>query len=393
MLLLQSSIAHTRVPSLFGRAFARTSVRTAATTVNAPPAGGGDTGSRSALDETDKKGRFVRTPSLFRNFITKDPEARFPPASDRYHLYISYACPWANRCLAALKMKGLDKAIGVSVVHPTWQQTKPGEDEHTGWVFKSEDDPPVSSSTGMGSFPATGCIPDGINNAKSIRELYEKAAEANLKAGKGNGDPGKKYSVPLLWDKKEGTIVNNESEDILRMLNREFSDFEEPGSKKYDLYPDNLVNEIESVNSWVYDNINNGVYKCGFAKSQEAYDEAVENLYKHLDKAEEILSEQRYLAGSEITEADIRLFMTLVRFDEVYVVYFKCNIRPISSYPNLLNYCRDLYQTPGLGESINMDHIKTHYYTSHPTLNHYAVIPAGPAVVDDLSKPHDRDRF
>jgi len=348
--------------------------------------------SRSALDEIDKDGRFVRTPSLFRDKISSEPGARFPPAKGRYHLYISYGCPWANRCLAALNLKGLRDVVGLSVVHPTWQSTS-AEDEHKGWVFRSPNDPAVSSPSGMGSFDCKGCVPDTVEQAASIRELYEKAASALKEKGLGDGNPGKKFSVPVLWDKEEGVIVNNESEEILRMFNSEFKDFEESAGDSIDLCPSNLMSKIEAVNSWVYENINNGVYRCGFAKTQLAYEEAIESLYKNLDKAEEILSKQRYLCGSRLTEADIRLFMTLVRFDEVYQVYFKCNKKAIADYPNLRNYCRDLYQTNGIGDSINMDHIKTHYYTSHPTLNHYAVIPAGPGVIEDYKQPHDRDRF
>eukprot|EP00470_Lotharella_oceanica_P015796 CAMPEP_0170179618 /NCGR_PEP_ID=MMETSP0040_2-20121228/18579_1 /TAXON_ID=641309 /ORGANISM="Lotharella oceanica, Strain CCMP622" /LENGTH=366 /DNA_ID=CAMNT_0010423835 /DNA_START=51 /DNA_END=1151 /DNA_ORIENTATION=+ len=346
--------------------------------------------SLDTLAETDKDGRLVRSPSLFRNQISDEPDARFKPATGRYHLYVSYGCPWANRCLAALNLKRLRKAIGVSVVHPTWQLTSPETDEHKGWTFRNPGDPPLVPPSGYGEIEVDGLVPDDVNKAKTIRYLYELAAANEQKLGHGNGDPGKKFSVPVLWDKEEGVIVNNESEDILRLFNAKFNDFSEPGPATPDLYPDHLVSQIQKVNSWVYDHINNGVYKCGFAKSQKAYDEAIESLYIHLDKAEDILSRQRYLCGSTMTEADIRLFMTLVRFDEVYAVYFKCNKKLISQYPNLLNYCRDLYQTPGIGESINMDHIKKHYYTSHPILNHYAIVPAGPNVIEDLKKPHNR---
>eukprot|EP00467_Chlorarachnion_reptans_P015497 CAMPEP_0114504250 /NCGR_PEP_ID=MMETSP0109-20121206/10105_1 /TAXON_ID=29199 /ORGANISM="Chlorarachnion reptans, Strain CCCM449" /LENGTH=395 /DNA_ID=CAMNT_0001682381 /DNA_START=56 /DNA_END=1243 /DNA_ORIENTATION=+ len=369
------------------RAGARASIRLRSANALRAFASGGDN-ARSALDESDVKGRFVRTPSLFRNKISKEEGERFPPARDRYHLYVSHACPWANRAAATMRLKKLQDVIGLSVVHPTWQKTCPGQDDHAGWIFKDPSDPPLTPLAGVGSIPCDGCIPDSVNGAKTIRELYELAAQNDLKAGRGDGNPGHKYSVPILWDKVEGTIVNNESEELLRMLNSEFTDFIEGDVP--DVCPSGLVEEIEEVNSWVYDNINNGVYKCGFAKSQEAYDEAVEALYKHLDKAEEILSKQRFLCGEQLTEADIRLFMTLVRFDEVYVVYFKCNKKSIADYPNLRNYCRDLYQTPGIGESINMDHIKRHYYTSHPTLNSYAVVPTGPQVLKDLTAPHDR---
>jgi glutathionyl-hydroquinone reductase len=332
----------------------------------------------TAVDETSGDGKFRRTEAGFRNKI--DLTGEYAAGLDRYHLYISYACPWANRCLAVLQLKGLEHVIGVSVVHPTWQKTRPSdvEDGHTGWVFRNEDDPPLSTATGYGSFSSAGVIPDNINKASSIRELYELS---NDKTGK--------YSVPVLWDKKTSTIVNNESSEIIRMFNSEFNAFAK--NPELDLYPEDLRKKIDEVNEWIYPNINNGVYCCGFAKLQSAYDKASKDLFENLDRVEEILSRQRYITGNRFTEADIRLFMTLVRFDEVYVVYFKTNYKKIEEYPNMMNYCRELYQM--MQTAINMDHIKTHYFTSHPTLNTYGIIPRGPNVVQKLLQPHNRDRF
>ena len=331
----------------------------------------------TAVDEVDMKGAFKRVDAGFRRIIKKDSE--LAPEAGRYHLYISFACPWASRCYAVLRLKGLEDTIGVSVVHPTWQRTNP-LDDHTGWAFKDPKDAPIPNQKGFGSFSCEGCIPDTVNGAKFIRDLYELSK-----------DSIGKYSVPVLWDKKTKTIVNNESSEIMRMLNSEFNDISKV--TELDIYPETLRSVIDEVNGWVYEHINNGVYRCGFAKTQEAYDAAVESLFVHLDKAEEILSKHRYLCGSQLTEADIRLFMTLVRFDEVYIVYFKTNCRPIASYPNLLNYCRDLFSLPAVAASVHMDHIKTHYFTSHPTLNWYAIIPKGPNFVALLRQPHDRDRF
>ncbi|XP_075514024.1 uncharacterized protein LOC142549124 isoform X2 [Primulina tabacum] len=247
---------------------------------------------RSALDETSASGAFVRSPSAFRNFICRDPNSSFPAEAGRYHLYVSYACPWASRCLACLKIKGLDKAISFTSVKPQWGRTK-DTDEHMGWLF------PASNSE------EPGADPDPLNGAKSIRDLYELAS-TNYSG---------KYTVPVLWDKKLKTIVNNESSEIIRMFNTEFNDIAE--NALLDLYPPHLQPQINEVNDLIYDEINNGVYKCGFAKKQEPYDVAVTKLYEALDKCEQILSKQRYLCGDALTEADIRLFVTLIRFDEV----------------------------------------------------------------------------
>ncbi|KAG7675170.1 hypothetical protein Ndes2526B_g08028 [Nannochloris sp. 'desiccata'] len=324
------------------------------------------TAPRTALAETDSKGAFTRKDSAFRNFIEKG--TKFEPEAGRYHLYVSLACPWANRCVAAMYMKGLEDVIGLSVTHPTWQRTRPDkkdpEDAHTGWFFASPEDPPVSNSEGMGSFDCSGCVPDPVNGVKFVRDLYELA-----------NDSSGKYSVPVLWDKKERTIVNNESSEILRMLNTAFNDF--ANNPSLDLYPEELRSEIDSVNEWIYPNINNGVYRCGFATTQEAYNIAFNDLFSALDRVEDILLRRRYIAGDIITEADIRLFMTLIRFDPVYVVYFKTDKKAIREYPNISEYVKDLYSIPGIKKSINIDHIKKHYFTSHPKLNAYAIIPGG----------------
>jgi len=340
---------------------------------------------RTALHEMKSSGAFVRSPSGYRQFVSEEHPV-YKPEKHRYILYVSHACPWANRCNAVRILKGLEDAIPLIVVHPTWQKT--GTDSHCGWVLRDPKDPPVVSLSGVAKVSCEGCTVDRFNGVSTIRELYEKATNEGIIATK--------FTVPILWDLKTKSIVNNESSEIIRMLNGPFHHLgkNDDDAKSIDLYPVSLRNEIDEVNRWVYDNINNGVYKCGFAKSQQAYDESIAALSKHLDRAEAILSKQRYICkGDRITEADIRLFMTLVRFDEVYVVYFKCNTRPISSYPNLRNYCRELYQIRGIRDSVFMSHIKAHYFTSHPSLNAYGVIPKGPGVISDLLKPHDRKRF
>lgn len=321
---------------------------------------------RSSLDEMSESGAFNRTPSTFRNFISQDQTSQFPAEAGRYHLYISYACPWASRCLAFLNIKGLEKAISCTAVKPIWERTKESDD-HMGWVF------PVSSTE------LPGAEPDPLNGARSIREVYELAS-ANYSG---------KYTVPVLWDKKLKTIVSNESAEIIRMLNSECNDMAENAA--LDLYPTHLRAQIDEVNEWVYDAINNGVYRCGFAKKQGPYEEAATKLYQALDKCEEILGKQRYICGSSLTEADIRLFVTLIRFDEVYVVHFKCNKKLLREYPNLFNYTKDIFQIAGMSSTVNMEHIKQHYYGSHPSINPFGIVPLGPNI--DYSSPHDRERF
>jgi putative glutathione S-transferase len=314
--------------------------------------------------------------SPFRNTISGEHE-RFQPESDRYHLYISYFCPFAHRAFLALSMKGLRDHIGLSVVHPTMQKTKPEVDEHLGWVFRAENDEPVVPVTGHNAIPCTGCIPDSVNNAKTLREIYDLAGSAPTR-----------YSVPVLWDKKEKTIVNNDSADILRIFNSSFNQF--ATNKELDLYPEHLRKQIDEINELVFPNVNLGVYKCGFAKNQLDYDDAFNNLFLNLNKLEEILSKSRYLCGDQLTEADIKLWTTLLRFDEIYYVYFKCNQKKIVDFTNLLNYCRDIYQTPGVDSTVNMDHIRNSYYSTHPYLNTYSIIPGGCDFLGELKKPHNR---
>jgi len=278
-----------------------------------------------------------------------------------------------------LKLKGLDACIGFTAVHPTWQQTRPDPDTHCGWAFyqSGPDAKPLSNPTGMGSFSPSGCEANPHGKGGFVRDLYDESTT--------------KYTVPVLWDTRTSTIVSNESADIVRMLTQAFDEYATGPHAGLDLYPMSMRGEIDKVNDWVYPDINDGVYKCGFAKTQEAYDEAVTTLFASLHRVEETLSAQRYLLGASLTEADVRLFMTLVRFDEVYVVYFKCNMKNIRDFPHTQAYLRDLYQMPAMRDSVNMEHIKTHYFTSHPSLNPYAVIPRGPDVLADLALPHHRD--
>lgn len=335
---------------------------------------------QTALDDMDAKGAFKRVDSTFRDWVGKD----VPAETGRYHLYISYACPWANRCLSTIALKGLDDVISVSVVHPVWQKTKPDEDNHVGWVFVDPTDPPLANQDGHGSFSCQGCIPDTINNCKTVRHLYDVSIKHK------ENIPTKKFTVPILWDKKTQSIVNNESSEIIQMINDEFNEFAK--NPDVDLYPKEYKTEIDAVNEWIYNDINNGVYKCGFSHTQEAYDEAITALAKGMDRVEDILSRQRFIAGPVFTHADNRLFQTLVRFDEVYVVYFKCNVRRVGEYPNMLNYCREIYQMRDMKRTIEMNHIKRHYFASHPTLNPYAIVPRGPNFLADLEKPHNRNR-
>jgi len=335
----------------------------------------------TAVDHTDKSGAFKRKQSKHRNIISKDNE-KYPPEAGRYHLHIALACPWANGALATLALKGLEDAISHSVVHPTWAKTRPGDDQdpHHGWVYKAPGDEPFPNSLGYGSF---GCddvlIPDEITGAKSIREVYNLC-----------GDEVGPFTTPVLYDKKTKTIVNNESTEILKMLDSAFNDF----AKKpdFDLHPADIHDELQKLNDeLVYPNVNNGVYRCGFAKSQEAYDNAVEKLFESMEVLEEKLGKQRFMGGDKFTWLDLRLFMTLVRFDPVYITYFKTNKKRLVDYPNLLGFVRDVYTIPEIKANHSIDHIKTHYFTSHPAMNTYGIIPAydGP----DLEVPHGRENL
>jgi len=301
--------------------------------------------------ETGRRGEFVRQDSAFREWITADGSSGFKAEPDRYHLYVSLACPWAHRTIIIRKLKALEQVVGMTVVDPI-------RDER-GWAFSD----------------APGCGPDPINGFSFLGEAY-RATDAAFEG---------RVTVPVLWDKQQGRIVNNESADIIRMLNSEFDDW---GRADLDFYPEDLRNEIDAVNGEVYPDINNGVYRCGFAASQEAYDEAFEKLFAALDKLEERLSHHRYLVGDRITEADWRLFTTLVRFDPVYHGHFKCNLRRLADYPNLWGYTRDLYQAPGVAGTVNLDHIKRHYYVTHRAINPTGIVPRGPEI--DLGAPHGR---
>lgn len=302
----------------------------------------------------DKKGTFVRKESAFRDFIAEGGE--FPPESNRYHLYVSYACPWAHRVLIVRRLKGLEKVISMTCVDYLMGSN--------GWRFNEKVD---------------GCEVDPVFGATYLKEIYKKVSPSY------EG----RITVPILFDKKSHRIVNNESSEIIRMLNTSMNKFcETEEQKSLDFYPKSHQTSIDEVNSWIYQNINNGVYKSGFAQSQNAYDEAVTLLFKHLDKVEDILSKQRYICGNQITEADIRLFTTLVRFDLVYHGHFKCNKKRIIDYPNMWPYLRDLFQQPGFGDTTNTEHICKHYQMSHTSINPFGIVYIGPDL--DFSEPHDR---
>ena len=303
--------------------------------------------------EVTDDGEFVRHQTSFRSWIMADGSTTFAPESGRYHLYVSYACPWAHRTLIARKLKGLEEAISFDVVDPVLPDT--------GWSF----DASVPGATG-----------DTINGFRGLREVYQ-ASTPNFEGA---------ITVPVLWDKQTRQIVNNESAEILRIINSEFQSC----SKRpdVDLYPASKRRQIDELNDWIYPRINDGVYRCGFATKQGAYGRAFEELFSALDRVEELLSSSRYLTGPELSEADVRLFTTLVRFDAVYVAHFKCNLRRIIDYPNIWGYTRDIYQSVGIAETVKMDHIKTHYFVSHRHLNPLGIIPDGPAL--NFDSPHGR---
>jgi len=333
----------------------------------------------SALDEVSKDGAFVRTAAVHRNTI--DENGPHPPEAGRYHLYVALACPWACGVLTALYLKGLEDVISVSIVHPTWRRTRPDDDKdtHAGWWFRTPGDPPVPNDLGHGANEVDDtCIPDIVNGCKTVREVYELAK-----------DQGGKYSTPILFDKVTKTIVSNESLDILPVLNSKFNAFAK--YPEMDLFPAETQPLAEDLNSWIYPNINDGVYRSGFARTQGAYEDAVTRLFEHLERADEILSKQRYLTGDKFTWIDLRLFHTLVRFDPVYHTYFKCNVKRIADFKHLPNFVRDVYQMEPVKRSINMRHIKMHYYTSHPVLNTYGVIPASNGF--DLDAEHGREKL
>lgn len=312
-----------------------------------------------------KSGEYKRKDSQFRHWITSDGsagpsgDAGFKAEADRYHLFVSLACPWAHRTLIFRQLKDLESFISVSVVHP---------DMHAkGWSFAHDD-------TTQSLYGTTG---DTLGQSEFLAEKYF----ANDTGYQGN------ITVPVLWDKKTGVIVNNESSEIIRMLNQAFDGLT---GNTQDFYPDHLVGEIDEINELVYHKINNGVYKSGFATSQGAYERNVSALFDALEIVEQRLSQQRYLVGETVTEADWRLWTTLIRFDAVYHTHFKCNLKLIKEFPNLYQYMLELYQTEAIAETVNMAHIKRHYYASHLAINPYGIVPIGHD--QDWQTPHTRDK-
>lgn len=298
--------------------------------------------------QQDTKGRFLRNPTTFRHWITNDGSSEFIPETNRYHLYISYACPWAHRTLIMRKLKGLEDVITLSIVDPIMA--------NEGWIFSNY----------------KGSIPDFINDKTYLREIYAKA-DLHYTG---------RVTVPILWDKKKQTIVNNESREIIRMFDLNFTDLV---TTDHHFYPSSLQSLIDQTIDEIYQPINNGVYRAGFATTQDAYDEAVTQLFEALDHWEQILGNQPYLCGDQITEADWCLFTTLIRFDAVYYVHFKCNIRHLWDYPNLWKYLKSLYHYEGVKETCNFEHIKKHYYMSHPHINPSSIVPKGPCIEELLS--------
>ncbi len=308
------------------------------------------------LEKEIDDGEFKRMESPFRNWVTVDGSAGptgdggFKAEADRYHLYVSAACPWAHRTVIFRKLKKLEHIIGLSIVEPDMLEQ--------GWTFAE-----------------AGSYIDHLYANKYMHQIYTRA----------NKEFTGQITVPVLWDKKLQTIVNNESSEIIRMLNSAFNNFTDV---TVDYYPESLRQEIDEINQPIYRYINNGVYRCGFATTQVAYERAFDRLFNELDRVEEMLSKNRYLTGDQITEADWRLFTTLVRFDAVYVGHFKCNLRRIADYANLSNYLRELYQVPGIAETVNIDYIKRHYYYSHTSVNPTQIVPKGPLL--NFASAHDR---
>ena len=301
--------------------------------------------------ETGARGEFRRQKSAFRDRVTADGSSGLAAERGRYHLYVSFACPWAHRTIIVRGIKRLEGVVGLTAVDPIRYDR--------GWAFTD----------------APGCGPDPLNGFRLLAEAYH-ATDPSFDG---------RVTVPVLWDGRTGRIVNNESSEIIRFLNSEFDAW---GDATVDLYPESLRSEIDAINEVVYDNVNNGVYRAGFATSQEAYDQAFDRLFDTLDHLERRLGKQRYLVGNGITEADWRLFTTLVRFDTVYAGHFKCNLKRLVDYPNLWGYLRDLYQQPGVAETVRQDHIKSHYYMTHRGINPTGVVPRGPQI--DFAAPHDR---
>ncbi len=308
------------------------------------------------MRQVSSDGEFRRRDAVFRRAVEARSDAEFAAEPGRYHLYVSYACPWAHRSLIMRRLKGLTDAISYDVVDWFLPQE--------GWTMEAKTE---------------GATRDSVNGARLLRDLYRQV------------EPGYRGSVtvPTLWDKKTSTIVNNESSEIIRMFNSEFNAFAE--RPHWDFYPEELRSDIDAINAWVYPDINNGVYRSGFAQTQAAYESAARALFAGLDRAEAILDKSRYLTGGRLTEADIRLWTTLIRFDIVYVTHFKCNWKRLVDYPNLWGFTRELYAHPAFRETTNFEHIKRHYFESHETINPHRIVPIGPEV--DYDAPHGRDHL
>ena len=308
-----------------------------------------------AYESTNEEGAFERGTTTFRNEIRDDPDARFRPEAGRYHLYVSSACPWAHRTLVVRALKGLEDAISVSVVDPYRAEN--------GWQFTPEKD---------------GCTPDHVHDVDYLRELYVRA----------DPDATCRVTVPVLWDTEEDTIVNNESREVMRMLDTEFDDL---ATRDVDLFPEGYREDVDRILDEIYEPINNGVYRAGFAKRQDPYEEAVDDLFDALERWDSVLRDQRYLAGDRLTEADVAMFTTLVRFDQVYHTHFMCNVKFIREFEHLWPYLRDLYTTSGVAQTVNMDHIKEHYYTTHPDVNPHGIVARGPDL--EFTASHVRDEL
>lgn len=312
-------------------------------------------------DTKSSKGHFKRQDSLFRNWITKDGQpgptgsGGFAAEAGRYHLYVSWACPWAHRTVIFRHLKGLDSMISLSAVH--WLMGDQG------WSFQPDD----------------GVIADPIHQAEFMHQIYTAAKP----------DYTGRVTVPVLWDRRTNAIVSNESSEIIQMFNSAFDDI---GARPGDYFPADLVSEMAEINDRIYHDVNNGVYKSGFATSQDAYEQSVATLFEALDWLEDRLAGQRWLMGDRLTAADWRLFPTLLRFDPVYYGHFKCSRRQLADYPNLWGYTRDLYQQPGIAQTVNMTHIRRHYHQSHPSINPHGILPEMPLRAD-FSAPHDRARL
>jgi len=321
----------------------------------------------------------------WRDFISLEEGAKYPPESGRYHLYASAADPGSHRCLILRAIKGLNNVVSATIVHPTWRRTNPEDldDGHRGWVFGDPDGLSFTNASGRGGpFPPAypGNEPDENIGAACVKDVYEHS-----------GDTAKKYVVPILWDKKLKTIVNNDSSDIAYMFNSRLNDFaEEPDT---DLYTESDPEPLWDVDDWIQPLMINGFYKCGFAKTQAKYESAIKELTMAYDRADDVLQKKRFLTGDTLTDADVRLFCTLLRFDEVYAFYFKANTRLVMLTPALLDYCRDIYQMTGVAETCDMRQIKAHFFGSHPEWNKYSIIPKGMNFVNLLSEPHARDQM